>query len=68
MSRRETQHPQIEGDVDQRVFGTAEARARPYLPVVAADGSVWAVALVGEPAKNVTLIGEGPDGKTLRGS
>jgi hypothetical protein len=32
------QHPQIEGEIDRLVFEVGEARARPYLPVVAADG------------------------------
>lgn len=30
------QHPQVEGDIDRLVFGTAQARAKPYLPVKSA--------------------------------
>lgn len=47
------QHPQLEGDIDQIVFGGAQVRARPYLPVVAVDGE--GVELWGGAAHGVAL-------------
>ena len=57
---------------------TSDAYTLPGYAVYEVDGRLWVFRIGsdglqqflehGEPAKNVTLIGEGPDGKTVKGA